>query len=50
MKVSESHKTSNKKAVSFNMQERIDNKVDRLKYLVNEMNVKIDKHDAQFKP
>ena len=46
MKVSESHKTSNKKAVSFNTQERTDNTIDRLTSLVDEMNVKIDKHDA----
>ena len=50
MKVSESHKPSNKKAVSLNTQERADNKIDRLTSLVNEMKVKIDKHDAQFKP
>ena len=49
MKVGESHKTSNKKAVSFNTQERTD-KIHRLTSLVNEMKVKKEKCDVQFKP
>ena len=46
MKVSESHYTSNKKAVSFNTPGRTDNKIDKFISLHNEMNVKIDKCDV----
>ena len=50
MKVGVSHKSSsNRKAVSFNILERTDDKIDKLTSLVSEMNVKIDKHDTQFK-
>ena len=49
MKVSDSHKSSsNKKAVSFNILERTDDKIDKLTSVVNKMNVKMDKCDSQF--
>ena len=51
MKVSENHKySSNKKAVSFNTFERTDDKIDKLTSLASKVNVKMDKHNTQFKP
>ena len=51
MKVSDTHKlSSSKTAVSFNMSERTDDKIDKLTSLVSKMNVKMDKCDAQLKP
>ena len=41
--------SSSRKAVSFNMSERTDDKIDKLTSLVNKMNVKMNRHDAQFK-
>ena len=51
MKVSDTHKSSSsKKAVSLNMLERTDGKIDKLTSLDSKMNVKIRKHDTQLKP
>ena len=49
MKVSDVHKSSSKKAVSFNTIESND-KIDKLTPLGCKMKVKMDKHDTQFKP
>ena len=50
MKVSDIHKSSSsKKVVSLNMLERTDDRNDKLTSLVSKMNVKMRKHDTQFK-
>ena len=49
MKVSEGYYT-NIKAVSFNMQDRLDDKIDELMSMMSKLTAQGDKLDKQFKP
>ena len=49
MKVSEGYYT-NERAVSFNVQDRLDDKIDRLTSMMCKLTVQGDKQDRQFKP
>ena len=51
MMVSEGYnKTTSKKAVSFNMQDRLDEKLDKLTSVMSKLTTKVVKQDKQFKP
>ena len=50
MKVSKNHNATNKKAVSLNMQDRLDDKIDKLTSMMSKLTTQDDKQDKQFKP
>ena len=50
MKVSESLKTTNKKAVLFNMEDRLDDKLDNVTSMMSKLTAQGNTQDIQFKP
>ena len=50
MKVTESHNTTNKTSVSFNMQDRLDDKIDKLTSMMSKLTAEGNTQDKQFKP
>ena len=50
MKVGKNHNTTEKWSVSFNMQDRLDDKIDKLTSVISKLTAQGNTQDKQFKP